>query len=223
MHNAGCLDRFSQYLEPGTMTALTSIKQLRYLVALSDQLNFTRAAETCFVTQSTLSSGLKELEDVLGTRLVERDRQTVLMTPIGIEVATRARAILAAAQDLVEIAAGSRAPLSGLLRLGVIPTIAPFLLPPCLRRLREEVSAAAAGPARRPDGEPADPAALRPARSGPDRIALRYGEPAGGAAVWRRPLDRRPQGRSTAEGESGQHHAVPDRPPAAPRRRPLPA
>jgi LysR family hydrogen peroxide-inducible transcriptional activator len=119
------------------VTVLTSLKQLHYLVAISEQLNFTRAAESCFVTQSTLSAGLKELEDVLGTRLVERDRQTVLMTPIGLEVAKRARAILAATQDLVEIAAESRAPMTGLLRLGVIPTIAPFLLPPCLQLLRK--------------------------------------------------------------------------------------
>ena len=119
------------------MANLSSLKQLEYLVTLSEKLNFTRAAAACFVTQSTLSAGLRELEDVLGARLVERDRQTVLMTPIGIEVAKRARAILAAAQDLVEIAAESRALMTGLLRLGVIPTIAPFLLPPCLRLLRE--------------------------------------------------------------------------------------
>jgi LysR family transcriptional regulator, hydrogen peroxide-inducible genes activator len=119
------------------MTVLTSLKQLHYLLALSEQLNFTRAAKSCFVTQSTLSAGLKELEDALGTRLVERDRKTVMMTPIGLEVAKRARAILAATQDLVEIAAESAAPMTGLLRLGVIPTIAPFLLPPCLRLLRQ--------------------------------------------------------------------------------------
>ena len=119
------------------MTALTSLKQLHYLVALSETLNFTRAAESCFVTQSTLSAGLKELEGALGTRLVERDRQTVLMTPIGLEVAKRAREILAATQDLVEIATASRKPMTGLLRLGVIPTIAPFLLPPSLQLLRE--------------------------------------------------------------------------------------
>jgi LysR family hydrogen peroxide-inducible transcriptional activator len=118
------------------MTPLTSLKQLHYLIAISEQLNFTRAAESCFVTQSTLSAGLKELEDLLGARLVERDRQTVFMTPVGIEVTKRARAILAAAQDLAEIAADSRAPMTGLLRLGVIPTIAPFLLPPCLSLLR---------------------------------------------------------------------------------------
>lgn len=119
------------------MTALTSLKQLHYLVTLSEQLNFTRAAESCFVTQSTLSSGLKELENMLGAQLVERNQQTVLMTPIGLEVANRARAILAAAQDLVEIAAGAAESMTGLLRLGVIPTIAPFLLPQSLPLLRE--------------------------------------------------------------------------------------
>ena len=119
------------------MANLSSLRQLQYLVTLSEKLNFTRAAEACFVTQSTLSVGLRELENVLGARLVERDRQTVLMTPIGIEVAKRARAILVATRDLVEIAAESRALMTGLLRLGVIPTIAPFLLRPCLRLLRE--------------------------------------------------------------------------------------
>ncbi len=119
------------------MTALTSLKQLQYLVALSEQLNFTRAAESCFVTQSTLSAGLKELENVLGAQLVERDRQTVLMTPTGLEVVKRARAILTATQDLVEIASGAGKPMTGLLRLGVIPTIAPFLLPHSLQVLRE--------------------------------------------------------------------------------------
>jgi LysR family transcriptional regulator, hydrogen peroxide-inducible genes activator len=119
------------------MTALPSLKQLHYLIALSQQLNFTRAAKSCFVTQSTLSAGLKDLEDVLRARLVERDRQTVLMTPLGLEVAGRARSILAATQDLVEIACGASAPMAGLLRLGVIPTIAPFLLGRSLRRLRD--------------------------------------------------------------------------------------
>jgi LysR family hydrogen peroxide-inducible transcriptional activator len=123
------------------MMTLTSLKQLHYLVALSEQLNFTRAAETCFVTQSTLSAGLKELEALLGAQLVERDRQTVLMTPIGLEVAQRARAILAATQDMVEIAAGAAESMTGLLRLGVIPTIAPFLLPQSLQLLRERYPA----------------------------------------------------------------------------------
>lgn len=119
------------------MSALPSLKQLQYLVALSDRLNFTRAAEACFVTQSTLSAGLKELEKTLGTQLVERDRQTVLMTPLGQALVEQARAIVTATQDLVELAAEGREPMTGLLRLGVIPTIAPFLLPQSLQLIRE--------------------------------------------------------------------------------------
>jgi LysR family hydrogen peroxide-inducible transcriptional activator len=119
------------------MNVQPSLKQLQYLVAISDQLNFTRAAEFCFVTQSTLSAGLKELEDILGVRLVERDRQTVLMTPIGLEIARRARSILVATQELVELAAGAPEPMTGDIRLGIIPTIAPFLLPRAMHCVRE--------------------------------------------------------------------------------------
>jgi LysR family hydrogen peroxide-inducible transcriptional activator len=118
------------------MTTLPTLKQLHYLLALSEQLNFTRAAESCFVTQSTLSAGLKELETVLGTQLVERDRQSVLMTPTGLDIADRARSILAATQDLVELAAQAVQPMTGRLRLGIIPTIAPFLLANTLPLLR---------------------------------------------------------------------------------------
>lgn len=123
------------------MTALPSLKQLHYLVALSEQLNFTRAAESCFVTQSTLSAGLKELEATLGAQLVERDRQTVLMTPVGQEISRRARDLLAAAQDLTDFAAGAQEPMTGSLRLGIIPTIAPFILPQSLKQLRERYPA----------------------------------------------------------------------------------
>ena len=119
------------------MPSLSSLKQLQYLLSVSEHLNFNRAAESCFVTQSTLSAGLKELEDTLSTRLVERDRQTVLMTPVGLEVAQRARSILSAAKDLVAFTAEAQAPMSGILRLGIIPTIAPFLLPPTVKALRK--------------------------------------------------------------------------------------
>jgi len=118
--------------------ALPSLKQLKYLVALAEHLNFTRAAEASFVTQSTLSAGLKELETVLGARLVERDRQSVALTPLGAEVAARARGLIAQAEDLVELAAGAGEPMTGTLRLGVIPTIAPFLLPSVLPGLRKQ-------------------------------------------------------------------------------------
>ena len=116
---------------------LPSLRQLHYFVALAEQLNFTRAAESCFVSQSTLSASLKELEALLGAQLVERDRQVVKLTPTGVEVAERARALLAAAQDLVDVTAGMQTPMCGQLRLGIIPTIAPFLLPLALPRLRQ--------------------------------------------------------------------------------------
>ena len=119
------------------MAALPSLRQLRYFVAVAQELNFTRAAEVCFVGQSTLSAGLKELEDVLGVRLVERDRQNVAITPIGVEILERAKAILASSQDLVEYASASGEPMVGTIRLGVIPTIAPFLLPNVLPDIRE--------------------------------------------------------------------------------------
>jgi LysR family hydrogen peroxide-inducible transcriptional activator len=119
------------------MHALPSLRQLQYLVAIADHLNFTRAAETCFVTQSTLSAGLKELESILGAQVVERDRRSVVLTPLGREISERARTLLAEAEDLVELATGASEPMSGTLRLGVIPTIAPFLLPKALPGLRE--------------------------------------------------------------------------------------
>jgi LysR family transcriptional regulator, hydrogen peroxide-inducible genes activator len=119
------------------MHALPSLRQLRYLVALSETRNFTRAAEACFVTQSTLSAGLKELETTLGAQLVERDRQSVRMTPVGDAVADRARGLLAGAEDLVEAAAAGAKPMTGTVRLGAIPTIAPFLLPSLLPIVRE--------------------------------------------------------------------------------------
>jgi LysR family hydrogen peroxide-inducible transcriptional activator len=118
------------------MSALPSLRQLRYLVALSERLNFRLAAEDCFVTQSTLSSGLKELESLLGVELVERDTRHVRLTAVGAQVVARARTLLAQAQDLVEVAKVAREPLSGPLRMGVIPTIAPFMLPGLLPPLR---------------------------------------------------------------------------------------
>jgi LysR family transcriptional regulator, hydrogen peroxide-inducible genes activator len=121
--------------------ALPSLRQLRYLLALSETRNFTRAAEACFVTQSTLSAGLKELETMLGVQLVERDRQSVRMTPVGDAVVERARALLAGAEDLVEAASAGGKPMSGTVRLGAIPTIAPFLLPSLVPVVRERYPA----------------------------------------------------------------------------------
>jgi LysR family hydrogen peroxide-inducible transcriptional activator len=134
------------------MANLPTLRQLGYLVELSSRLNFRVAAEAQFVTQSTLSAGIKELETLLGVQLVERDKRHVRLTAVGEDVAARARELLAAATDLAEAARSATRPLSGPLRLGAIPTIAPYLLPsvlPGLRRahaglklyLREDVTA----------------------------------------------------------------------------------
>jgi LysR family transcriptional regulator, hydrogen peroxide-inducible genes activator len=119
-----------------TMPALPSMRQLAYLVELAERLNFRAAAEAQFVTQSTLSAGIKELEKVLGVQLVERDKRHVRLTAVGEEVTARARGLLASATDLTEAARSAVMPLSGPLRLGAIPTIAPFLLPEILPPLR---------------------------------------------------------------------------------------
>jgi LysR family hydrogen peroxide-inducible transcriptional activator len=118
------------------MKAAPSIRQLRHLVALADRRHFRRAAEACLVTQSTLSASIKSLETLLGAVLVERTRRSVMMTPLGDDIAARARAILSEVDDLVDRVEASGAPLAGELRLGVIPTIGPYLLPRVLPALR---------------------------------------------------------------------------------------
>jgi LysR family transcriptional regulator, hydrogen peroxide-inducible genes activator len=117
---------------------LPTLKQLQYLVALYDEGHFGRAAESCFVTQSTLSGGIAELESLLGAALVERTRRVVRFTPVGERIAAKARRVLREAEELADLARASGKPLTGELRMGVIPTIAPFLLPALLPRLRRE-------------------------------------------------------------------------------------
>ncbi len=124
------------------MPSLPTLRQLAYLVALSERLNFRLAAEAQFVTQSTLSAGIKELETLLGVQLVERDKRHVRLTAVGEDAVARARELLAAATDLAEAARSATRPLTGPLRLGAIPTIAPYLLPgvlPALRRAHGEL------------------------------------------------------------------------------------
>ena len=117
------------------MSPLPSLQQMRFLCAVAEYRHFGRAAEACGVTQSTLSAGIQELEERLGVILVERDRRRVTMTPPGEEIAVRARRLLSDAEDLVDVAHGGREPLSGSLRLGLIPTIGPYLAPPVMRGL----------------------------------------------------------------------------------------
>jgi LysR family hydrogen peroxide-inducible transcriptional activator len=115
-----------------------TLKQLQYLVALHEHGHFGRAADGCFVSQSTLSAGLRDLETLLGVVLVERSKRSVRFTPLGNRVVAKAHRILREAEELSDMVRSSGQPLTGEVRMSVIPTIAPFLLPRMLPRLRRE-------------------------------------------------------------------------------------
>jgi LysR family transcriptional regulator, hydrogen peroxide-inducible genes activator len=115
-----------------------TVKQLQYFLALVDAGHFGRAAATCFVSQSALSSGIAEFEEILGAQLVDRTNRQVTITSVGQRIAVQARLCLQDLDSLVEMARGESEPLAGNLRLGVIPTIAPFVLPELLPKLRRK-------------------------------------------------------------------------------------
>jgi LysR family transcriptional regulator, hydrogen peroxide-inducible genes activator len=119
------------------MANLPTLKQLKYLCAVADLKHFSQAAKACFVSQSTLSAGISELEQSLGVMLIDRSQKQVSLTPIGRDVRERALSILTEADDLVAVAESAHEPFSTEMRLGVIPTIAPFLLPDILKSLRK--------------------------------------------------------------------------------------
>jgi LysR family hydrogen peroxide-inducible transcriptional activator len=119
-------------------TYLPTLKQLQYLAALKDHGHFGRAAESCYVTQSTLSAGIRELETLIGVVLVERTRRVVRFTPLGERIVDKARRVLREADELGDLARAAGRPLSGEMRMSVIPTIAPFLLPRILPKLRRD-------------------------------------------------------------------------------------
>jgi LysR family hydrogen peroxide-inducible transcriptional activator len=117
------------------MIALPTVRQLQFFNALARRKSFSKAAEDCLVSQSTLSSAIKELEGILRCQLVDRSTRTFALTPAGEEVAVRSERILALAEDLARSAVSRRA-LEGPFHLGVIPTVAPFLLPKAAPRLK---------------------------------------------------------------------------------------
>ena len=117
---------------------LPTLKQLRYFLALVEFNHFGRAAESCFVSQSAFSIAIRDLENLLATQLVDRTNRRVTITDIGREIAIQARLTINNTETLVEMAQSSQLPLSGKLKLGVIPTIAPFLLPRFLPELRKQ-------------------------------------------------------------------------------------
>jgi LysR family transcriptional regulator, hydrogen peroxide-inducible genes activator len=114
-----------------------TLQQLRYAVAVADLRNFGRAAQACFVSQPALSAQMRELEGKLRVQLFERTSRGVLVTAVGAEVVERARRILREVDDLCDAAQGGDGELSGSLRFGVIPTVAPYVLPGVVRRLGE--------------------------------------------------------------------------------------
>jgi LysR family hydrogen peroxide-inducible transcriptional activator len=120
-----------------TTTHFPTFRQLRYFVALVEQGHFGRAAAQCFVSQSAFSIAIQELESLLGANLVDRTNRRVTITSTGREVAVLAKLVLQDMTSLVELARGQSRPLQGALQLGIIPTIAPFLLPRVLPALRD--------------------------------------------------------------------------------------
>ena len=120
---------------------LPTVKQLRYLLALDEHRHFGKAAKSCFISQSGFSLAIKDLEDILQAQLVDRTNKSVTVTPLGRQVVAKARLCLNELETLVEIPAGHPLPLSGKLVLGVIPTIAPFLLPLILEGIKGKLPA----------------------------------------------------------------------------------
>lgn len=117
---------------------MISLKQLQYALAVQQTRHFKKAAERCFVSQSTLSSAISELETQLGVQLFERDNKKVLVTALGAGILERAQSVMMQVRDIEQFARGSTEPLSQPMSLGVIPTIGPYLLPKALSTLRTE-------------------------------------------------------------------------------------
>lgn len=116
-----------------------NLRDLRYLVALADERHFGKAAERCYVSQPTLSAQIRKLEEYLGVALVERQPKRVALTETGEKIVARARLLLQEADAIVELARSDRDPLAGALRLALIPTVGPYLLPHVAGRLKRDL------------------------------------------------------------------------------------
>jgi LysR family hydrogen peroxide-inducible transcriptional activator len=119
------------------MTPEPTVRQLRHFLSLAEHCHFSRAAEACLITQSSLSASIREMEIVLGAELFERTKRSVMLTPLGRDMIDVARDVLLRLDDLTDLVQSASGPLRGDLRLGVIPTIGPFLLPRALPGLRK--------------------------------------------------------------------------------------
>ena len=114
-----------------------NIRDLKYLIAVADHRHFGRAAAASFVSQPTLSTQIRKLEDELGVALIERAPRKVMLTPIGVEIVERARRVVAEVEQMKEAARRSQKPEAGVVRLGIFPTLGPYLLPHVIPAIRE--------------------------------------------------------------------------------------
>ena len=119
-----------------TMSSIPTLRQMQYFVALAETGSFSRAAAASHVTQSTLSDAIRQLEEIIGVSLVDRSNRSLALTPAGEETVRRMKTLLVDAREMVDAARASQVPLSGRIRLGVIPSIAPYFLPRALPDLR---------------------------------------------------------------------------------------
>ena len=115
-----------------------TFRQLKYLVSISKNLHFGKAAKDCFVSQSTLSSGIQELEKLLNIKLVERTKRTVFITALGKQIAKKAESVSIEMNDVLDLAKSAQNNMFGEIKLGVIPTIAPYLLPKLMPKIRNK-------------------------------------------------------------------------------------
>ena len=153
-----------------------NLKDLKYLVALADTGHFGKAAERTFVSQPTLSAQLKKLEEFLGVKLVERQPKNVQLTEVGKQIVVRARRMLDEGDEIIALARSNTDPFAGKLKMGLIPTIGPYLLPRVMQRIRKAAAAPGPDAVRVPD---------RTAAQAPARRRNRPRHPgAAGAARW---------------------------------------
>ena len=119
------------------MKRLPSVKQLQYLLALHEHQHFGRAADACYIGQSTLSAAIANLEETIDAQLLERDHKTFIFTSLGEDVVRQARYIIEQCEELADFARNQGKPMTGQFRLGCIPTIAPFVLSEVMASCRQ--------------------------------------------------------------------------------------
>lgn len=120
------------------MAQFPTLKQMQYLIALKQTGSFSTAAEKCYVTQSTLSAGIAAMENILGQEVVDRNYRKARLTPFGQEIIGKIKTIIETSENIVEHAQNTGAPMTGILKIGIIPTIAPYMLPEIVKEIQND-------------------------------------------------------------------------------------